>query len=132
MAFWLLKTEPSEYSFDDLLRDRRTTWDGVTNALALKHLRAMKRSDQAMIYHTGTQRAVVGMAEVVRVSGDDKAPVVEIEPCHALRRPVGLSEIRNDRSFIGWDLLRLPRLSVVPVSEPQWKRLVELSERSEP
>jgi len=132
MALWLLKTEPSEYSFADLLRDKRTTWDGVTNALAIRHLRAMSKGDEALIYHTGSERAVVGVADVVRVGGDDQTPVVEIKPRRVLKRAVGLSEIRNDKAFTGWDLLRLPRLSVMPVSESQWKRLVELSERSEP
>jgi predicted RNA-binding protein with PUA-like domain len=132
MALWLLKTEPSEYSFADLLRDKRTTWDGVSNALAVKHLRAMKNGDEALIYHTGDERSVIGIAEVVRVGGDDKTPIVEIKPRRALKRPVGLSEIRNDQSFQGWELLRLPRLSVMPVSREIWKRLIELSERSAP
>lgn len=132
MAFWLLKTEPSEYSFADLLRERRTTWDGVSNALAVKHLRAMRPRDQALIYHTAGERAVVGIAEVVGVGGDEKLPIVDLKPRRALPRPVPLSEIREDGLFSGWELLRMPRLSVMPVSESQWKRLIELSERSKP
>lgn len=132
MSRWLLKTEPDEYSFDDLLRDGRTTWDGVSNALALKYLRAMRESDEVLVYHTGSERAVVGIADVVRVGGNDKTPVVEIQPRRPLRRAVGLSEIRREKSFVGWDLLRLPRLSVMPVSATHWKRLIDLSERSAP
>lgn len=133
MAYWLLKTEPSEYSFDDLLREKRTVWDGVTNALALKHLRAMGRGDLAFVYHTGTERSIVGIAEVVSnphpdpERDDPRLVVVTLRPVQPLARPVPLAEIRGLPGFSEFGLLRLPRLSVVPVAPAQWKRLLTMS-----
>lgn len=130
---WLLKTEPSEYSWDDLTRDRRTVWDGVTNNLALKNLRSIRRGDLAFFYHTGDERALVGIAEVTSDPypdpklKDPKLAVVDVRPKRKLVRRVTLDEIRSHRSMKNFDLVRLPRLSVVPVSEQQWEVLLALA-----
>ncbi len=133
MAFWLLKTEPSTYAYDDLVRDKKTTWDGVTNALALKHIRSMGKGDEAIIYHTGGERAAVGLAQVVSApyadpaAGDDKLAVVDLKLGEKLTRPVTLDDIKADPAFAGWDLLRIGRLSVVPVPDAMWDRVLELA-----
>ena len=136
MAYWLLKTEPDCYSWERLVRDRSTAWDGVTNALALKHLRTMKKGDLAFIYHTGDEKAAVGVAEVRSApyadpKGDDERLVVfDVKPKKKLKSPVTLGVIKADEAFEGWDLIRNSRLSVVPVPERMWKRMLELSEES--
>jgi predicted RNA-binding protein with PUA-like domain len=133
VALWLLKTEPDCYSWDDLSRDRKTVWDGVNNALALKHIRSMKKGDLALIYHTGDERAAVGVAEITSApyadpkEGDEKLAVVDLKPKKKLPRPVTLSDIKADKAFEGWDLLRIGRLSVVPVPRPMWERIEELA-----
>ena len=134
MAFWLLKTEPTCYAWDDMLRDRKTVWDGITNALALKHLRSMAKGDLALFYHTGGERSAVGVVEVTREAypdpngdGDPKRLVVDVKYKRALARPVSLDEIKADPAFKGFDLLRISRLSVVPVPEPMWKRIETLA-----
>lgn len=134
MAYWLLKTEPDCYSWGDFAKDKTTTWDGVANALALKHIRSMKKGDQVIIYHTGDERRAVGVGEVVKgpyadpKEDDEKLVVVDLKAKKALRRPVGLEEFKGDKTFEGWDLLRIGRLSVVPVPEKMWARIEELSE----
>lgn len=133
MAYWLLKTEPDCYAWEDLARDQKTVWDGVGNAVALKHIRSMKKGDQALIYHTGDQRAVVGIAKIASDAypdpkeDDDRLAVVDIKIEKKLARPVTLAEIKADPTFAGWDLLRIGRLSVVPVPEPMWRRIEALS-----
>ena len=135
MANWLLKTEPDSYAWADLVRDKKTVWDGVSNALALKHIRTMKKGDAVLIYHTGGERAAVGIAEVTKEpytdpkEGDDRLAVVELKAKKALSRPVTLDEFKADKAFAGWDLLRIGRLSVVPVPDAMWKRILELSEQ---
>ncbi len=135
MPGWLLKTEPSEYSFADLLRHRRTVWDGVANALAVKHLRAMREGDEAFIYHTGSERAIVGLARVVRdpyVAGGETGAqgwVVDLEAVGPLPRPVTLAEMRGNDHFAGFELVRLPRLSVMPVPPPIWRAILDLARR---
>ena len=124
MARWLLKTEPSEYSWADLVREKKTTWDGISNALALKHIRSMKKGEPALIYHTGDQRAVVGIAEI---TSNPKEDAVTIKPVRVLANPVDLTTIKADKAFAGFDLLRIGRLSVVPVPDAMWKRIEELS-----
>jgi predicted RNA-binding protein with PUA-like domain len=134
MARWLLKTEPDCYAWDQLVQDKKTAWDGVANALALKHLRTMKKGDVALIYHTGDEKAAVGVAEIVSdpypdpKEGDDKLVVVDLKPKKKLAQPVTLSDIKADPAFQGWDLLRIGRLSVVPVPDVMWKRIEELSD----
>jgi predicted RNA-binding protein with PUA-like domain len=132
MARWLLKTEPDCYGWDDLARDKKTVWDGVSNALALKHIRTMKKGDRAIIYHTGNQRAAIGTAQVTSdpytdpSENDDRLAVVDVRVGKKFARPVTLSELKADEAFAGWDLLRLGRLSVVPVPDAIWKRLEKL------
>lgn len=134
MAHWLLKTEPDCYSWDDLVRDKRTTWDGVSNALALKHIRSMKKGDTALIYHTGGERAAIGIADVISAphpdprEQDDRLAVVDLKPKRKLDQPVTLDDIKADRTFAGWDLLRIGRLGVVPVPPPIWDRILELAQ----
>ena len=133
MANWLLKTEPSLYSWDDLARDKKATWDGIANASALIHLRAMKKGDLALVYHTGSERAAVGLAQVTRSAypdpkeNDPKLVVVDIKPRSRLAHPVTLGQIRSDRIFAGWDLLRISRLSVMPVPQKMWDHLLKLA-----
>jgi len=134
MALWLFKEEPEHYSFADLQRDGSTVWDGVSNALARQHLRKVKRGDRVLLYHTGKEKAVVGVMRVVSGSRadpndpDPKAVAVEVAPVRLLPRPVPLAAIKADLHFKGWELVRLPRLSVMPVTEAQWRRIEELSE----
>ena len=126
---WLLKTEPSTYSWDDLVREKTTTWEGVTNPVALKHLAAMERGDDALIYHTGKEKAVVGLARVTRSAypdpgaKDPKLPVVDIEAVGPLPRAVPLAEIKADTLFAESPLVRQGRLSVVPLTDEQFARL---------
>src|SRR5688572_14992525 len=135
MARWLLKTEPTTYSWDQLVRDKKTTWDGVANATALQHIRAMKKGDAVLIYHTGGEKAAVGIAEVASApypdpnEGDEKLVVVDLKPKKKLANPVTLAQIKADPAFAGWDLLRIGRLSVVPVPDIMWARVEELSAR---
>jgi predicted RNA-binding protein with PUA-like domain len=130
VARWLLKTEPADYSFADLERDGRTAWDGVGNALALQHARRVRAGDEAVIYHTGAERAAVGLARVVSdpypdpAAGDPRLVVFDVVPVTRLARPVTLAELKADPAFAGCDLLRLPRLSVVPLPGPLWRRLL--------
>ncbi|MEO6436519.1 MAG: EVE domain-containing protein [Tepidisphaeraceae bacterium] len=133
MAYWLLKTEPDCYAWPDLERDKKTTWDGVSNELALKHIRTMKKGDLALIYHTGGERQAVGIAEIVSApyadpkEGDERLAVVDLKARKKLASPVGLDVIKADKAFAGWDLLRISRLSVVPVPAAMWKRIGELA-----
>jgi predicted RNA-binding protein with PUA-like domain len=137
MALWLFKEEPEHYSFADLQRDGSTRWNGVSNALARKHLRNTKRGDRVFYYHTGKEKAVVGVMCVVAGpqadpgDEDPKAVMVEVAPVGPLPRPVSLATIKADPLFKDWELVRMPRLSVMPVTEEQWRRIEELS-RTEP
>jgi predicted RNA-binding protein with PUA-like domain len=136
MAAWLFKEEPEHYSFDDLCKDGSTTWDGVRNHLARRNLRNIKRGDKILYYHTGKEKAVVGEisavsdAETVPVEGDPSAVAVKVKPVRKLAQPVSLATIKGDAALKDWELVRLPRLSVMPVSETQWRRIQELSESS--
>ncbi|MCG6133240.1 MAG: EVE domain-containing protein [Nostoc sp. LLA-1] len=135
MAYWLLKTEPDNYSYFDLEQEGSTVWDGVNNYLALKHLRMMVPGDLALIYHTGKERQIMGIAEIVSppyadpALNDVKRVVVDIKAIKRVSQSLTLAQIKQDGNFIDFDLLRLPRLSVVPVSEVYWRRLQELSDR---
>jgi len=126
---WLLKTEPSTYSWDDLEREKTAVWDGVSNPVALKNLAAMKPGDDALIYHTGDQKAVVGLARVTKAAypdpkgKDPKLLVVEIASVRRLARPVTLQEIKADPQFGDSPLVRQGRLSVVPLTDAQFERL---------
>ena len=124
---WLLKTEPGEYSYDDLEDEKRGRWDGVSNPAALRNLRAMAKGDRVLVYHTGDEKAVVGTAEVVREAYPDpqgkneRLVVVDVEPRGRLARPVTLAEIKQMPEFAESPLVRQGRLSVVPITAPQWK-----------
>lgn len=131
-AYWLLKTEPSEYSFADLEEEGRTVWDGVKNSVAQKHMRAVKAGDQALVYHTGKQKAVVGIARIecsAYPDPDSEGSLVtfEISPLEWLPRPVTLAEIKASGRFNEWELVRLPRLSVMPVPKRIWSSIIRLS-----
>ena len=129
---WLVKEEPTHYNFADLLRDRRTTWSGVKNALAQKHLRAMTRGDRVFYYHTGDEKAVVGTATVASAPSPDpedpsgRAYAVVIAAGTRLARPVTLGEIKADPFFADFLLVRMARLSVMPVTDAQWSRIESL------
>ena len=131
-GYWILKTEPSEYAFADLRRDGRARWDGISNALALKHLRAMRPGDQVLIYHTGDEKRLVGLARVVSEpypdpeTSDERLVVVDLAPGEPLRTPVTLAQVKADPSFADLGLVRMSRLSVIPVPEPLWRRLLEM------
>jgi predicted RNA-binding protein with PUA-like domain len=128
--YWILKTEPSTYSFDQLEREKKATWDGVKNPVALKHLASMKPGDQVMIYHTGDEKSVVGLAEIVSQpypdpkAKDAKLVVVDLKPVRRIARPVALSAIKAEPAFADLGLVRIGRLSVVPATEAHWKRLM--------
>jgi predicted RNA-binding protein with PUA-like domain len=130
---WVLKTEPSTYGFPDLVRERRTRWEGVSNAVALKHLRSMLEGDDALIYHTGNEKSLVGLARIASAPypdparKDERLVVVDVEAGKALPRPVPLAEIKADPAFKDLGLVRLSRLSVVPVEPDQWKRLLAMA-----
>lgn len=130
--YWILKTEPSEYSFADLARDRRTRWDGVSNPVALRNLRAMQEGDRVMIYHTGNEKRIVGLARVASGPypdpGDGRLVVVDVAAEGPLAQPVTLAAIKADPAFRDLALVRQGRLSVVPVPEALWKRLMEMAE----
>jgi predicted RNA-binding protein with PUA-like domain len=124
MASYLLKTEPSDYSFADLLRAKRTTWDGVSNPVALKHLRAMQPGDKLIIYETGDQKSAVGTATVLSVdASDQRNPRVQIEAGKALTKAVPLSAIKANKAFSDSPLVRQGRLSVVPLTPAQLREL---------
>lgn len=116
MARWLFKTEPSDYSFDRLVKEKKTAWDGVKNALALKHLRQVKKGDEIAIYHTGDVKAVVGVA---KATADAKGDTVAMAPVRAVP-PVPLASIKADPRFKDFALVRMGRLSVMPVPDELW------------
>ena len=131
-AYWLLKTEPEEYSFDDLLRERKTVWDGVSNPLALGHLRSIRKGDHLLIYHTGRVRAAVGLAKALSGPYPDPARqdpgivVVDVAPVCRLAHAVSLDAVKADPAFQAFELVRLPRLSVMPVPKAVWHRLLRM------
>jgi predicted RNA-binding protein with PUA-like domain len=121
---YLLKTEPSEYSFADLQRDNETIWDGVSNPVALKHLRAMKPGDRLIIYETGNNKSAIGSATVISVDvSDPKNPRVRIKAGKPLPKPMSLADIKANKLFADSPLVRQGRLSVVPLSEEQYRVL---------
>ena len=127
---WLFKTEPSAYAFETLLGDGRTAWDGVSNAVALKHLRSVRRGDRILVYHTGDERAIVGLAHAVADaevdSRDPRLATVTIAPDGALERPVPLAIIKADPRFAELALVRMGRLSVMPIPPDLFDALVAL------
>jgi predicted RNA-binding protein with PUA-like domain len=123
--YYLLKTEPDVYSFQQLQSERETVWDGVTNAVAVKHLREMRKGDRLVIYHTGEERRPVGTAQVVSVDASDpKLPIVTISAGKSIANPIALAQIKQSALFSDSPLVRQGRLSVVPLTEEQYKALV--------
>jgi predicted RNA-binding protein with PUA-like domain len=133
MAYWLLKTEPGQYAYDDLQREGTTAWSGVSNPQARANLRAMKEGDRAVVYHSGEKRAV-GVAEVVKpayrdpAAGGEDDVCVDVRAVEPLPAPVPLEALKQEPAFVGSALLRQGRLSVVPLSPAEWKDLAALSE----
>ena len=133
MAQWLVKEEPDHYGYGQLERDRTTVWAGVRNPLAQKHLRSIRTGDRIFYYHTGKEKAVVAVARALGDAypdpsdGSGKLFVVDLAPDEALAHPVPLSAIKADRSFASFPLVRIPRLSVMPVSDAEWKRIMTMS-----
>jgi predicted RNA-binding protein with PUA-like domain len=134
---WLLKTEPSQYSFEDLQRDKVTTWNGISNPLALQNLRLAKKGDSVLVYHTGNEKAAVGTATLASDpypdpdERDPKLVVVDLKAGKKLGRPVTLQEVKANRKLANFPLVKLPRLSVVPVSDGEWAEIVALSGAAE-
>jgi predicted RNA-binding protein with PUA-like domain len=132
-AKWLLKSDPEHYSFSDLVRDGKTVWDGISNNLALKNLRNVRRGDRVVIYHTGSERAAVGLAEAASdpypdpKQKDARLVVIDLVAKDQLPRPVSLDEIKKSAALKKFDLVRLPRLSVMPVSDAEWDALMDLA-----
>jgi predicted RNA-binding protein with PUA-like domain len=133
MAHWLFKTEPSAYSYADLERDKRTVWEGVSSAPALLHLRAVRAGDSVVVYHTGGEKAVMGLARVSRGAyadpklGEERRVVVDLVPVRAFASPVTLTTFRADSVLSGSELVRFTRLSVLPLTDSQHERVLELA-----
>ncbi|SEM79054.1 Predicted RNA-binding protein, contains PUA-like domain [Sphingomonas gellani] len=131
MGRWLFKSEPASYGWDDLVRDGGTEWDGVRNAAAAGHLRAMAVGDEALIYHSGEARAVVGLAVIARAARpdgqDDRWVSVRVEPVTALPRPVALATMKATPALTGMAMLRQPRLSVAPLTAEEWEIVMRLA-----
>jgi predicted RNA-binding protein with PUA-like domain len=133
VAYWILKTEPSNYSFAHLERDGSTVWDGVSSPAGLLNIRRMHSGDLALIYHTGDERRLVGLAEITSepyadpALDDPKRVVVDVRPIGRLERTVTLAEIKADPAFAMLGLVREGRLSVVPADEPSWQKLIAMS-----
>ena len=133
MGIFLLKTEPSSYSYDDLVRDKRTVWEGVSNAVALKHLRTIATGDTLLIYHTGDEKSVVGVARAVSEpyadpkQDDPRRVVVDVAPVRALDHPVALSTFRTDAVLATTELVRISRLSVMPLTAAHLARIEKLA-----
>jgi predicted RNA-binding protein with PUA-like domain len=132
---WLFKEEPTHYAFDDLVREKKTVWSGVKNPLAQKHLRSVKKGDRIFYYHTGDEKSVVGIARAASDAYPDpkdksgKLHVVDVAPEKKLPRPVTLAEIKAVPSFRDFPLVRISRLSVMPVTDPEWRAIEKMSGR---
>lgn len=133
MAYWLVKTEPEAYSYFDLIRLGRDRWNGVRNFRAIKNLKVMTPGDQVFVYHTGKEKAIVGVAEVVSmpypdpVAGDPRLIVVDFVPRYQLPQTVSLKTIKQNPAFYEWELVHQPRLSVMPVKEEYWALIHQLA-----
>lgn len=131
--YWLVKQEPTSYSFDTLEKEGKAVWDGVHNNLALKHINGMKKGDQAFFYHSGDEKQIVGILEVISnpypnpKEKDKRFVVVDVKYKKRLKRPVTLAEIKKEKKFKDWELLRISRLSVMPVPKEIWDKILEKS-----
>jgi predicted RNA-binding protein with PUA-like domain len=130
---WLFKEEPSNYSYDDLVRDGKTSWTGVRNPLAQKHLRSVKKGDRVFFYQTGDVKAIVGIAKAAGPAYPDPADTtgklyaVDVEPVKKLAKPVTLAAVKADKAFASFPLVRMPRLSVMPVEDDVWERILAMA-----
>jgi len=130
---WLFKEEPTHYSYDDLVRDGKTSWTGVKNPVAQRHLRSVKKGDKIFFYHTGDEKAVIGVCRAVADAYPDPADTsgrlyaVDVEPVKKLKSPVTLAAIKAERRFADHPLARVPRLPVMPFSAEEWDRVLEMS-----
>ena len=130
---WLFKEEPTHYGYDDLVKDKRTVWSGVKNPLAQRHLHAVKKGDRIFYYHTGDEKAVVGVARALGDAYPDpddntgKQAVVDVAPVSKLKRAVTLAEIKADSAFKDFPLVRISRLSVMPVTDAEWTRIEKMA-----
>lgn len=133
MPYWLLKTEPESFSYDDLVQSGRERWNGVKNFRALKNMRQMHPGDQVFIYHTGKEKAIVGVGQVVSEPYPDpdetdiRYIVIDVAPGYRLNQPVTLREVKENSEFNEWELVTQPRLSVMPVTPEHWRRVHELA-----
>jgi len=133
MAAFLVKTEPTTYSFADLIREQRAVWDGVSNPVALRHLASIRKGDTVIVYHTGDEKQAVGLALAISDPypdpklGDAKRLVIDLEPERPLPRPVTLAQVKADPVLKATELARLPRLSVMPFTAPQYQKLLRLA-----
>ena len=134
MNYWLVKSEPQKYSWEQLVKDKKTTWDGVRNYTARNNLKAMKKGDLVLYYHSNEGLTIVGIAEVIKeayqdpTSDDTNWVVVDIKPLKALKKSVSLTQIKSDKSLANMALVKLSRLSVQPVTIDEWVRIMELAE----
>jgi len=132
---WLFKEEPTHYSYDNLVKDKRTVWSGVKNPLAQKHLRSVKKGDRIFYYHTGNEKSVVGIAKALDDAYTDpkdktgKQSVVDVAPVKKLAQPVTLASIKADAAFKSFPLVRISRLSVMPVTDAEWDAIVAMSQK---
>jgi predicted RNA-binding protein with PUA-like domain len=130
---WLFKEEPTHYSYDAFAKDKRAVWSGVRNPVAQRHLHAVKKGDRVFYYHTGDEKAIVGVAKAAGNAYPDpndpagKAAVVDITPVRKLKRPVTLKEIKADAAFKDFPLVRISRLSVMPVTDAEWDRIERMA-----
>ncbi len=133
MAYWLVKSEPNTYGWDQLVKDKKTSWDGVRNFAARNHLKAMKKDDEVLFYHSNEGTEIVGIAKVVKefyqdpTTDDKNWVVVDLKPFKKLKQPVSLSQIKLDKRLIDMALVRLGRLSVQPVTENEWDIVMEMA-----
>jgi predicted RNA-binding protein with PUA-like domain len=133
--YWLVKQEPTSYSFETLEKEGKAVWDGVHNNLALKHINGMKKGDQAFFYHSGDEKQIVGILEVISnpypnpKEKDKRFVVVDVKHKKRLKRPVTLAEIKKEKKFKDWELLRISRLSVMPVPKEIWDEILEKSQK---
>ena len=133
LAYWLMKSEPESYGWADLVRDKGTEWDGVRNNAARLHLKAMKSGDEAFLYHSMSDKAVVGIMRITREAQPDPKDAdwvsVRVEPVRALARPVTLAEIKAEPKLAKMELIRQSRLSVAPVRAEEWRKILEMAEK---
>ena len=127
MAYWLFKEEPNNYSFDRLVEEKQALWNGIANPVALKNLRQVKAGDEIFFYHTGKEKAIVGIMRATADAVDDDEVSVKVEPVSRLKQPVTLAVVKAEPDLKDWELARLPRLSIMPVTADQWKRVLALS-----